>query len=98
MFAIPAHHPVILARDNDARCMPVLVRSERRPRCHVPSVVMSRPSSRWGAAPAPPFTFPGLLHRQPSGMAYMDATIVKDGVLSPAAFPELAIRLDEIIG
>ena len=39
-----------------------------------------------------------LVHRQPSGMAYGEITVVAGGALSPAAFPDLSIRLDEIIG
>ena len=39
-----------------------------------------------------------LVHRQPTGATHFDITMVGEGTLSPVAFPELQIRLEEIVG
>lgn len=39
-----------------------------------------------------------LVYRQPAGASYRQVTVVEEGTLSPTAFPQLAIRLDEITG
>ena len=39
-----------------------------------------------------------LVHRGPAGDAYREITIVEQGTLTPAAFPDLVLRLEEIIG
>ena len=39
-----------------------------------------------------------LIYRQPAGGTYRDVAVVEQGTLAPLAFPELALRLDEITG
>ena len=39
-----------------------------------------------------------LVYREPVNGAYRQVTIVREGTLTPLAFPDLSIRLDEIIG
>jgi Uma2 family endonuclease len=39
-----------------------------------------------------------LVHRQPDGDLYREAVVVDDGSLSPLAFPDATLRLDEIFG
>lgn len=38
-----------------------------------------------------------LVYRQPADGIYREVMVVRDGTLTPLAFPDLAIRLDEII-
>jgi Uma2 family endonuclease len=39
-----------------------------------------------------------LVHRQPDGDLYREAFVIDQGSLSPAAFPDVALRIDEIFG
>ena len=39
-----------------------------------------------------------FVYRQPDGAAHSDVSVVEQGLLSPTAFPDLRIRLEEIIG
>jgi Uma2 family endonuclease len=39
-----------------------------------------------------------LVHRQPDGDLYREAIVVDDGSLSPLAFPDVALHLEDIFG
>lgn len=39
-----------------------------------------------------------FLHRRPSGRVYEDVSVITEGTVAPEAFPELAIRVAEILG
>ena len=39
-----------------------------------------------------------LVYRRPENGVYLDVTVVEQGAVSPLAFPDLVIRLEEILG